>query len=49
MKPGAELDGYSIERELGRGAMGTVYLARDNALGRTVAIKLLGAESRRNR
>ena len=44
MKPGAELDGYSIEREIGRGAMGRVYLARDKAVGRTVAIKLLGED-----
>jgi serine/threonine-protein kinase len=32
---------YEIERELGRGAMGTVYLGRDPRIGRTVAIKTL--------
>ncbi len=32
---------YQIERELGRGAMGTVYLGRDPRIGRTVAIKTL--------
>src|SRR5213083_1108844 len=32
---------YSIERELGRGCMGIVLLARDVALDRPVAIKLL--------
>jgi eukaryotic-like serine/threonine-protein kinase len=32
---------YSIERELGRGGMGVVFLARDVALDRPVAIKLL--------
>ncbi|MDT8384774.1 MAG: protein kinase [Gammaproteobacteria bacterium] len=32
---------YEIERELGRGAMGTVYLGRDPRISRTVAIKTL--------
>src|SRR5687767_8042074 len=32
---------YSIDRELGRGGMGIVYLAREVHLDRMVAIKLL--------
>ncbi len=38
---GAVAGRYSLERELGRGGMGIVYLAREVRLDRMVAIKLL--------
>jgi serine/threonine-protein kinase len=34
-------DRYSIERELGRGGMATVYLARDVRQGQSVAVKVM--------
>ncbi|HWZ84610.1 MAG TPA: protein kinase, partial [Thermoanaerobaculia bacterium] len=38
---GKTLSHYFIERRLGAGGMGEVFLARDLALGRTAAVKVL--------
>ncbi len=40
--PGTVLAGrYTLEREIGRGGMATVFLARDLRHGREVAVKVL--------
>ena len=42
LQPGSLLsDRYRIERLLGRGAFGAVFLAEQQGIGRKVAIKLL--------
>lgn len=39
--PAQKIDRYSVIRRIGRGAMGTVYLAYDGHLDRKVALKLI--------
>ncbi len=41
---GTMLAGYRIESLIGRGGMGTVYLAEEQGLGRKVALKVLSAD-----
>jgi len=40
-RSGVSLGRYEVLRRIGRGGMGTVFLARDPALGRDVAVKVL--------
>jgi serine/threonine protein kinase len=44
--PGALADRYTLERQLGKGASGSVYLVQDRELDRPAALKLLSVRGR---
>ncbi|MCA1652206.1 MAG: serine/threonine protein kinase, partial [Acidobacteria bacterium] len=48
LAPGTVIGAYEIVASLGAGGMGEVYRARDTRLQRTVAIKVLASEVRRD-
>ncbi|MDT4942056.1 MAG: serine/threonine protein kinase, bacterial, partial [Pseudonocardiales bacterium] len=48
VEAGTLLSGYRIERLIGRGSTGAVYLARDETLDRPVALKILAPELARD-
>ncbi|MFI7360282.1 serine/threonine-protein kinase [Streptomyces avidinii] len=45
---GAQIADYQVEREIGRGGMSVVYLAKDLRMGRSVALKVLAPERTRS-
>ena len=45
---GRSLGGYRLLRRLGGGAMGDVYLAEQQSLGRQVAVKVLRGDASRH-
>lgn len=47
-KGGCHLDGYQLERVLGRGAMGVVFYAHDPGLDRPMAIKMMDPDVARD-
>ena len=46
MQPDVIGNRYRVERAIGQGGMGTVWLCRDDVLNRQVAVKQVGAAPR---
>ena len=49
LSPGTQVKHFQVNRLLGRGGMGEVYLARDTQLGRKVALKVIKPDFVRDR